>query len=481
MGSWRLGSVAVAVVLVSLSCAPRFEGTGTLVPRSQVVDGSTTDTGSDDLALDDAGIDLIEPGQPGGGAVSAPASRRTTTPTASRPSGGQTTVRRGGTIKVGGLFPLSGGLSALGTPAFQSANAYFRFLNSRGGIDGTKIEYIPCDDQADDTRSTTCAKKLVEQDGVFIMGPSFTPFSLTVIGQLEQGGVPWVGYDGINIEGFQARNTVTVGSAIETMAHALLPWWYRTTEQRLGRAPSKFGLVVLQSAPSKTYAREAREVICPALGCEIVREQTVNFADTEYATVCRNMQNERVDTVWIITDPASAVKLLVQCREINYIPPAGWLGQHGVYMDLTLQQSGAVADGTVANGAVLPDTVDHPANREMKDIVRTYYGQNASFGYFASLGYASARLVEDVVREAFRGGGELTRDGMIAAAGRMTAYGCHGLCKDVNLRTPAATHGGNHNIWMVKAENGAWAQAAGPIDAWQAESWPCRGKPYGAC
>jgi hypothetical protein len=188
------------------------------------------------------------------------------------------------------------------------------------------------------------------------------------------------------------------------------------------------------------------------------------------------MQNERVDTVFIVTDPATAVKLLVQCREVNYVPPAGWLGQHGIYLDLTLDQSGPVSDGTYANGAVLPDSVDVPANREMKSIVTTYY-RDADFGYFASLGYASARLVEDLIRAAFQAGGSLTRPGFLRAASGISSYDCHGLCKDVNLKPPPKTHGGNHNVWVVRAVKGKWVMTAGPIDAWRTETWPRPGRP----
>jgi ABC-type branched-subunit amino acid transport system substrate-binding protein len=471
MGATGTRALLVALLLVG-ACAPRFEGSGEFIPSTQRGEsGSVSGELGPELGDSASGDET--------GAVAVPTQSGGTDRVAVRPSAqqtGQQAIRRGGTVKVGGLFPLSGGLSALGTPAFQAANAHFRWLNSRGGIDGTKIEFIACDDQADDTRSTTCARKLTEQDGVFMMGPSFTPFSLTVIGQLEQAGVPWIGYDGINVEGFRAGNVVTVGAPIETMAHALIPYWYRKVERERGTAPKSIGAVVLQVAPSRTYVREVKDVICPKLGCAITREQNVNFADTEYATICRNMQGARVDTVWIITDPASAVKLLVQCREINYTPPAGWLGQHGIYLDLTLEQSGSIADGTIANGAVLPDTLDHPANREMKQIVTTYY-RDATFGYFASLGYASARLVEDVLREAFKEGGELTRASALGAAGRMTRYDCRGLCKDVNLKPPAGTHGGNHNIWMVRADRGRWLNEAGPIDAWQTEAWPRPGRP----
>ncbi len=447
----------VASTLLVASCAARFE------EKSDAAQTSAT---------------------PGSGTVPKAASgssgtktrTKTVGGTGGRPAPGQTVVRRGGVVKIGGLFPLSGGLSRLGVPAFQAANAYFRWLNDHGGIDGTKVQFIPCDDEANDTRSTTCARKLVGTHGIFAMGPSFTPFSFTVTGQLERQGVPWVGYDGINVEGFSADNVVTVGAPIEPMAHALFSYWYRKVEKDRGAAPKKIGAVVLNVAPAKTYLRELKDVICPELGCSVVREQLVNYSDTEYATICRNMQNSRVDSVFIVTDPATAVKLLVQCREVNYVPPAGWLGQHGIYLDLTLDQSGPVADGTYANGAVLPDAVDVPANREMKKIVTTYY-RDADFGYFASLGYASARLVEDLIRASFQAGGALTRPGLLKAASGITAYNCHGLCKNVNLRPPPSTHGGNHNIWIVRATRGKWVMAAGPIDAWRTETWPRPGRP----
>jgi branched-chain amino acid transport system substrate-binding protein len=452
-------AVALCLLLLSAACAPRFKQSQSAVTESAAPEASaTTSQGTTSGTAGSTGApNVYVPGTAG-------------------KAGGQAEVKRGTRVKIGGLFPLSGGLSRLGIPVYEAANAYFRYLNDHGGIDGTKIDYIPCDDQAEDTRSTTCAKKLVSSDGIFAMGPSFTPFSFTVTGQLEQQGIPWVGYDGINVEGFSAKNVVTVGAPIQPMAHALFGYWYQKVTKDKGAPPRKIGAVVLDVAPAKTYLHEVNTVICPKLGCKVVRQQLVTYQDTEYATICRNMQNDRVDAVWIVTDPATAVKLYVQCREIGYVPPDGWLGQHGIYLDLTLDQAGPVADGTYANGALVPDSVDIPANRQMKQIVTTYY-RDASFGYFASLGYASARLVEDLIRQAFADGGTLTRAGFLKAAAQIKNYGCHGLCKDVNLTPPPSVSGGNHNVWIVRAKGGKWVYEAGPIDAWRTSTWPRPGRP----
>jgi branched-chain amino acid transport system substrate-binding protein len=456
--------VTLACVLALVACGPRFP---------------------------DLGSPLAEPSfssQPTAPAVSSPVPEGSFKPgtagtTISRVLKGSGAVVRGGTVYVGGLFPLSGGLSTLGVEAYRGAQAYFNYVNDHGGVRGKRIQFMTCDDQADDTRSTTCAKRLVEQQGAFIMGPSFTPFSFTVVGQLERAGVPWVGYDGINVEGFRASNVVTVGAPIETMAHALLPWWYDQVAKDTGSPPKKLGVVVLQVAPAQTYVREAIDVICPKLGCTIDERndvRPVNYTTTEYSTICRAMQNRGVDAVWIVTDPASAIKLLVGCQSIGYKPPKGFLGQHGIYLDLTLQQAGRFAEGIYANGAVQPESVNNAASAEMKSIIRTYYPK-ASFGYFTQLAYSSARMVTDLIERVLANGQELNRTNILAAARATTAYNCHGLCANVNLSPPAGRTGGNHNVWIVRADfstgKGRWVSVAGPMDAFRSRTWPCPGRP----
>ncbi|MHB8513343.1 MAG: ABC transporter substrate-binding protein [Actinomycetota bacterium] len=399
-------------------------------------------------------------------------------------SGGSGGVVRGGVIKIGGLFPLTGGLASLGVPAFQGAQAEFNYINAHGGILGRQVQFIPCDDQADDTKSTTCAKKLVEQDGIFAMGPSFTPFSLSVINQLQQAGVPWIGYDGINVEGFSANNVVTIGASIETMAHGLFPYWYNQFTKEHGHAPQRIGAIVLDSGPAQTYLREVNDVICPKLGCTILPNSQgaqVSYQTTDYETICHDMQAQSVDAIWLVTDPASAIKALVGCQAVGIDPKqTPFLGQHGIFLDLTLRQAGKYSDGIYANSALLPSDVSTPATQLMQSVIHTYY-PDAELGYFTELSYGSARLFADVITRALQAGGDLTRDKALKAASQITSYDCNGLCKDVNLAPPVSRSGGNHNIWIVKSDfssgQGRWVEQAGPIDAFNVSTWPCPGKP----
>jgi branched-chain amino acid transport system substrate-binding protein len=71
-------------------------------------------------------------------------------------------------IKLGGSYPFSGPASAYGTIA-KGAQAYFKFVNDQGGVNGRKIELVTYDDGYEPQRALTNAKKLVEQDKVFAL------------------------------------------------------------------------------------------------------------------------------------------------------------------------------------------------------------------------------------------------------------------------------------------------------------------------
>jgi branched-chain amino acid transport system substrate-binding protein len=69
-------------------------------------------------------------------------------------------------IKLGSSYPFSGPASAYGTIA-KGANAYFKFTNDKGGVNGRKIEFVTHDDGYEPQRALTNARRLVEQDKVF--------------------------------------------------------------------------------------------------------------------------------------------------------------------------------------------------------------------------------------------------------------------------------------------------------------------------
>src|SRR3984893_1681276 len=78
-------------------------------------------------------------------------------------------------IKIGNIMPYSGPASAYATIG-KTEKAYFDKVNSEGGINGRKINFISYDDGYSPPKAVEQARKLVESDEVLLVfNPLGTP------------------------------------------------------------------------------------------------------------------------------------------------------------------------------------------------------------------------------------------------------------------------------------------------------------------
>jgi branched-chain amino acid transport system substrate-binding protein len=91
------------------------------------------------------------------------------------------------TIVLGATAPLSGPESA----AVRGAGAYFRYLNTRGGVNGRSIAYKVLDDASDPAQALQATEQLVEEDAVFaIVNAAGTEQNLAMREYLNGAKVP---------------------------------------------------------------------------------------------------------------------------------------------------------------------------------------------------------------------------------------------------------------------------------------------------
>ena len=84
-------------------------------------------------------------------------------------------------IITGACIAMSGALAYPGTSFMYSTEAYFKYINDQGGINGRKLEYIAYNDDYEAPKSVAAAKKLLEKDQVFMfITPMGTPTTAAV-------------------------------------------------------------------------------------------------------------------------------------------------------------------------------------------------------------------------------------------------------------------------------------------------------------
>jgi branched-chain amino acid transport system substrate-binding protein len=93
-------------------------------------------------------------------------------------------------VVIGGTFPFSGPAALYKTiPAAEQA--YYAYVNGKGGVHGRKIKDITLDDQYDPSQTPAKTKELVEQDHVFaIMGSLGTAPVLSTWNYLNKRKIP---------------------------------------------------------------------------------------------------------------------------------------------------------------------------------------------------------------------------------------------------------------------------------------------------
>ncbi|OGP76507.1 MAG: hypothetical protein A2Z13_10955 [Deltaproteobacteria bacterium RBG_16_64_85] len=85
------------------------------------------------------------------------------------------------TIKLGGMFPLSGRASDLGIACKQGAELAVKEINAMGGVLGKKFELLSADDKANVQEGVTLSKRYIQKDGVnFLFGVVSSAGSLAV-------------------------------------------------------------------------------------------------------------------------------------------------------------------------------------------------------------------------------------------------------------------------------------------------------------
>ncbi|MBT3154759.1 ABC transporter substrate-binding protein [Streptomyces sp. CHD11] len=93
----------------------------------------------------------------------------------------------------------AGGTNRSGMPAF--AEAYARWINSRGGIDGRRLSVLTCDERNDAAAAARCARRAVEEGAVAVVG-SYSQHADSFLPTLEAAGIPYIGGYGITNDEF---------------------------------------------------------------------------------------------------------------------------------------------------------------------------------------------------------------------------------------------------------------------------------------
>ncbi|CAH2031633.1 ABC transporter substrate-binding protein [Trichlorobacter ammonificans] len=273
-----------------------------------------------------------------------------------------------GTIKIGGLFAVTGPAAFLGEPERNTAQMVVDGINRSGGIKGQKLELVAYDTAGDATKAVQLATKLIKNDKVVaIVGPSTTGESMAVVPVAEKEKVPLI--------------SCAAGSKI---TDPVKPYVFKTAQndglavariyEYLHRQKLNRVAILTVSDGFGASGREQLKALAGRYGIQIVVDDTYGPKDTDMTSQLTKIRASQAQAVicWG-TNPGPAV-VAKNAKQLGIKLPLYM--SHGVSSKKFIELAGDAAEGIrLPSGRVIVSDVlpaSDPQKKSLLAFVREY-------------------------------------------------------------------------------------------------------------
>lgn len=359
-------------------------------------------------------------------------------------------------ILLGTSFPLSQSPAAAYSPITNGMTAYFDYINDiEGGVNGRQIRLIICDDHYNPPDAAECARKLVEQDGIFAMiGGLGTAAHSAAWKYLEDLGVPdmWI------LSGATKWTEPIVKTRFGGNAD------YETEGKILGQyiAANHDGKKFAIVAQNDDFGVDGTKGLLAGIeGSDVEHIATEKFeaTATDLTAQMQRAQNAGAEVVAVYAVPPQAANAIKVAREVlAWDVPIVITGVSAT--DITILLAGAEnIEGvvTVVFAHQIYET-EHPGVAKHIEIMEQY-DPGVEPSNLTLVGQGVAELTLEALKNA---GAELTRDSFVEGAEQICDFDC--LACLVPLSLSPTDHRPYQIEVYTRAENGIWADFGEPVD-----------------
>jgi branched-chain amino acid transport system substrate-binding protein len=353
-----------------------------------------------------------------------------------------------GTIRIGGLFAVTGPASFLGEPEKKTLEMLVADANAKGGIGGMKVEAIIYDTQGDATKAVQLATKLIKNDNVsVIVGPSTTGESMAIIPVVEKERIPLISCAaGIKITDPVKKWVFKTPANDHVAAEKILNHAAKNKVKNIAL------LTVTDGFGSS--GREQIKTLAAKKGFNVVADEVYGPKDTDMTAQLTKIRGIKPDAIicWG-TNPGPAV-VTKNVKQLGIKIPLYM--SHGVASKKYIELAGAdAAEGVMLPAGKLAIFDVLPKNDPQQKLLRDYntayktqFGVEAStFGGYA---YDAFLLIENAVKKNKSADPSKLRDGIEQAKRLVSVSGIFNM-------SPTDHNGLDLSAFeMVRVTKGDW-------------------------
>ncbi len=292
-------------------------------------------------------------------------------------------------IKVGGIFPLSGGVAVYGIGCQDGVEMAIEEINAAGGINGKQVVLIAEDDEGNPEKTVNAYKKLTTKDGVKVIIGSLTSGCTAAITSLAQAqGVVMIAPAATQADITDAGDFVFRACFIDPFQGTV---GGKFASENLGK--SKAAILYDIGNDYSVGLYDNFKVSFEANGGTIVSAESYNTGDKDFNAQLTKIKNAKPDVIYLPDYYATVALIAKQLRAQGIDAPIigadGWDGIVGNAGD-------EVLNGFYSNHYAA-DSTDAKVVNFVKDYETKYGSTPVSF---AALGYDCVYLLKDAMTAA---------------------------------------------------------------------------------
>jgi branched-chain amino acid transport system substrate-binding protein len=342
-------------------------------------------------------------------------------------------------IKVGQTIAYSGPASAYGVLGKVEA-AYFKWLNdTKGGINGRKINFISRDDGYSPPKAVENVRSLVEGDEVaLIFGVLGTPLNMAIRPYLNKAGVPQL---------FPAAGSSALNDPEHF--HWTMGWQPNLRDEAkfyarhlLAHNPHPKVAVLYQNDDfGKDLLTGLKEGLGPDADKMIVSAQNFQSTDPTIDSQMVILQNSGADALFLFTYAKQAAQAISKMYDLKWKPETylhlGAASVGATFRPAGLDKSVGIMSAGYIKDVTDPKWADDPDVKSWTEWMKTNMPSADRNDALTAAAYAIAQTLEQVLRQC---GDNLTRENIMKQAASLHDFHPGLLLPESRINTSATDY-----------------------------------------
>jgi branched-chain amino acid transport system substrate-binding protein len=297
------------------------------------------------------------------------------------------------TVKIGSASPLTGPQAHIGIDIRNGVQLAVEDLNAQGvEIGGKKVrfELVAEDDEANPTKATTVAQKLVDAKVAAVVGHFNSGASIPASKVYADAGIPQISPSSTNpdytLKGFKTTFRVVAhdGQQGPTLARFAL-----------NQLKAKSIAVIDDSTAYGQGLADNFEATVKAMGGKIVAREHTTDKDTDFKAILTKIKGRKPDLIMFGGIDPQAGPMVKQMKDLGI--KASFIGGDGMQTPNFIKLAGDAAEGAMASIPGLPKD-QMPGGKAFLEKYKAKFNQEVEL--FAPMGYDAVFVLVEAMKRA---------------------------------------------------------------------------------